>query len=292
MDPKQLLRPSIVIAAVLTLTPLPLMGFWGEATGRRLRALPTLVQLAAPAVLCVPYALVATASGDFHWLWLVLYALLPVAFAILLWRSKGFNSGWTELFVLAVLGLIVDLRLFESAWPAHLAVFNKMLLLDAGLYGFIVLRQLDGTGFDLRLRMCDAAIGIRELALYMPLALAMGFGIGFLHWHRGWPGVASIAMAWIFTFIVIAIPEELFFRGWLQNLLQRRVGPNFALVLTAVIFGLAHFNKRSANFNWRYVLMAAFAGVFYGRAWRQQCRVAAAVITHASVDTIWSLWLR
>ena len=101
-----------------------------------------------------------------------------------------------------------------------------------------------------------------------------------------------MAEAWIFTFSFIAIPEELFFRGWLQNLLERRMGRYPALFLTAVLFGLSHFNKRAVYFNWRYVLLAAVAGVFYGRAWRRERRVAASAITHASVDAIWSLWLR
>jgi membrane protease YdiL (CAAX protease family) len=64
------------------------------------------------------------------------------------------------------------------------------------------------------------------------------------------------------------------------------------LLLTAALRGLAHFNKRAVFFNWRYVLLAAAAGIFYGRAWRQDRRVAASAITHATVDTIWSLWLR
>jgi len=34
------------------------------------------------------------------------------------------------------------------------------------------------------------------------------------------------------------------------------------LLLTAVIFGLAHWNKRAVHFNWRDVLMAAIVGVF------------------------------
>ncbi len=32
------------------------------------------------------------------------------------------------------------------------------------------------------------------------------------------------------------------------------------------------------------------AGIFYGRAWREQRRVPASAITHASVDAIWSFW--
>jgi membrane protease YdiL (CAAX protease family) len=63
-------------------------------------------------------------------------------------------------------------------------------------------------------------------------------------------------------------------------------------MLTAILFGLAHWNKRTTSFNWRYVLMAAIAGAFYGRAWRAQRRVGTSSITHATVDTLWSLWLR
>jgi len=151
---------------------------------------------------------------------------------------------------------------------------------------------LDGIGFDLRLRLRDAGIGLREVVLYTPPALALGVGLGFLHPHTGWPGVAPIAGAWMFTFFFIAIPEELFFRGWLQNLLERRIGRTPALLLTAALFGLSHFNKRAVLFNWRYVLLAAIAGLFYGRAWRQDRRVGASAITHATVDATWSLWLR
>jgi hypothetical protein len=190
------------------------------------------------------------------------------------------------------LGLAVDLRWFEGAWRAHLAIFNKMLLLDAGIYGFIALRDLEGTGFDLRLRLSDAATGLKELAWYTPIALVLGLGLGFLHLHSGWPGFAPITGAWLFTFFFIAVPEELFFRGWLQNLLEKQLGRYPALFLTAALFGLSHFNKRALYFNWRYVLLAVVAGVFYGRAWRRDRRVGASAITHASVDAIWSLWLR
>ena len=60
----------------------------------------------------------------------------------------------------------------------------------------------------------------------------------------------------------------------------------------AVLFGLSHFNKRAVHFNWRYVLLAAIAGIFYGRAWRDRRRVGASALTHATVDTVWGLWLR
>jgi hypothetical protein len=291
-----MITPANTIAALLTLIPLLAAAFFAQRVAGCARRLPAWAQILCPAVLSVPYVLVACAAGQFRWGWFALYAVLPVAVAGLLWQAMHADAAqrgnWRDFLVLATLGLAVDLRWFEGAWPAHLAIFSKMLLLDAGIYGFIALRQLEGTGCDLRLRLRDAGYGLREVVLYTPLALALGLGLGFLHLHWEWPGLARIAGAWIFTFFFIAVPEELFFRGWLENLLERRMGRIPALLLTAALFGLSHFNKRAVLFNWRYVLLAAVAGVFYGRAWRQERRVGASAITHATVDAIWGLWLK
>lgn len=285
-----------LIAALLTLIPYLGAAFFPAATCGAVRKLPLWAQLACPCLLSIPYVLVTWAAGDFRWSWFAVYALLPVAMAMLLWhaaKADVSNRGnWRDFFILAVLGLSVDLRWFEAAWPAHLAVFNKILLLDAGIYAFLAVRRLEGVGFDLRLRLLDVGIGLREVIFYTPIALAIGLGLGFLHTHAIWPRAGAIAFAWVFTFFFIAVPEELFFRGWLQNLLERRMGRYPALFLSAALFGLAHFNKRAVHFNWRYVLMAAIAGVFYGRAWRARRRVGASAVTHATVDAIWSLWLR
>jgi CAAX protease family protein len=188
--------------------------------------------------------------------------------------------------------LAVDLRWFEPAWGPRLAVFSKMLLLDAGIYGFLVVRQLNGVGFDLRLRLRDVGIGLLGFAAYTPIAILLGLWLGFLHFHAALPPIRQVLTAPLFTFFFIAVPEELFFRGWMQNLLERRIGAARGLLVTSVLFGLSHFNKRAAFFNWRYVLLATIAGIFYGLAWRQRRRVGASAITHASVDTIWSLWWR
>jgi membrane protease YdiL (CAAX protease family) len=287
---------AVAFAALFTLIPFLAEAFLPGKLASVSRTLPAGVRLFAPAVLCIPYLVVAFFSDIFRWSWLELYALLPVAVSILMWQAARVDpdqhGNWRDFLVLATLGLAVDLRWFEHAWPAHLVVFNKMLLLDAGIYALLAVRQLDGAGFDLRLRPPDIAIGLREFTLYAPIAIALGLGIGFLHLHEALPSLLRLAGAFLFTFFFIAVPEELFFRGWLQNLLERRVGRLPALLATAVLFGLSHWNKRALHFNWRYVLLAAIAGIFYGRAWRQDRRVAASSITHASIDTVWSFWLR
>ncbi len=284
---------SVVVAALLTLLPFLYAAFRPLEDARRL---PVAVRILRPAVLCVPYAIVAVSYGQFQWGWFAVYLLLPVAVSWLLYLASVADpeqrGDWRDFVVLAVVGLAVDLRWFEPAWPPRLAVFNKMLLLDAGIYGFLAIRRLEGVGFDLRLRLADVRIGVREMVFYAPAAIAFGLWLGFLHYHAQMPTLAHVVLGWLFTFFFIAVPEELFFRGWMQNLLERRLGRGWALGVTAILFGLAHFNKRAVHFNWRYVVLAALAGIFYGRAWRQERRVGASAITHASVDTLWSLWLR
>lgn len=307
-----MMTPANIAAALILLIPYLAVAFFPRSIVAAARTWPAWAQIATPALLSASYILVAAGAGMFRWGWFALYLLFPVAMAGLLRQAAQIDPGsssrasvpgrlapaepsqrgnWRDFLILGVLGLAVDLRWFERAWPAHMAVFNKVLLLDAGIYGFVLIRQLEGAGFDLRLRLRDVAIGLREVVFYTPIALVLGLSLGFLHAHALWPRPGAIAEAWLFTFFFIAVPEELFFRGWVQNLLERRMGRRRALFATALLFGLAHFNKRTTSFNWQYVLLAAIAGVFYGRAWRSDRRVGASAVTHATVDSIWSLWL-
>jgi len=282
-------------AALLAFAPVVAFGFCGPVL-ERIRAWPRAVQIVLPGVLAIPYVLALRPLGWFYWEWFRLYAVLPVLVAWLLSivakRDPEQHGHWLEFVVLIALGLAVDLRWFEPAWPRGLAFINKLLLLDAGLYGFQCVRGLGGVGFDLRLKWNDWKIGLREWLFYTPIAIALGLALGFLHWHRHLDRPWLIPLAWLFTFFLIALPEEIYFRGWMQNLLERKLGRTASLLVTAAIFGLSHFNKRTAFFNWRYVLLAAIAGIFYGRAWRAERRIGASAITHTTVDTFWGALLR
>jgi membrane protease YdiL (CAAX protease family) len=286
---------AMAIAAWMwSLTPILALGFGGDRIIQACQTFPLAVRLILPAVFGVPYAFAGSASGRGNWL--VLYFTLPILVAVLLWRASQYDpqqrGDWRDFAILLILGLTVDLRWLESAWPAQLRAVNKLILLDAGLYGFLVIRKLTNVGFDLRIRGHDARIGLREVLFYAPIAVPLGLALGFLHWHAHVPKPGPAAAIAIFTFLFIAVPEEIYFRGWMQNLLERRFGSHFSLWLTAAIFGLSHFNKGATHFNWRYVLLAALAGIFYGRAWRCRHRVVASAITHTCVDTVWSIWLR
>jgi membrane protease YdiL (CAAX protease family) len=291
----ELTRWTTMAAALLAFAPVVAFGFCGPVL-ERIRAWPRAVQIVLPGVLAIPYVLALRPLGWFYWEWFRLYAVLPVLVAWLLSivakRDPEQHGHWLEFVVLIALGLAVDLRWFEPAWPRGLAFINKLLLLDAGLYGFQCVRGLGGVGFDLRLKWNDWNIGLREWLFYTSIAIALGLALGFLHWHRHLDRPWLIPLAWLFTFFLIALPEEIYFRGWMQNLLERKLGRTASLLVTAAIFGLSHFNKRTAFFNWRYVLLAAIAGIFYGRAWRAERRIGASAITHTTVDTFWGALLR
>ncbi|MGO8795649.1 MAG: CPBP family intramembrane glutamic endopeptidase [Candidatus Sulfotelmatobacter sp.] len=290
----QNLSPAEMTAFGLELAPAIWFGFDAGGIGRTVGRWPAALRVGLPVVLCAPYLLVSISQHMFRWEWLALYALLPVAMAWLLMRAAAEDpeqrGDWRDWFILLLLGLAVDLRWFEGAWPAGLRAVNELFLVDAGLYGFLAIRQLSGTGYNFCLRWSDWKTGLRELVFFAPVVVGLGLALGFIHPHRSLPGMGSALLRWVLIFFLTAVPEELYFRAWLQNLLERRVGRRAALVMASILFGLSHFNKRSVHFNWRYVLLATIAGIFYGRAWREDRRVAASTITHTSVDWLWGLW--
>jgi membrane protease YdiL (CAAX protease family) len=290
----QNVTPIAIAALGLELAPAVLFGCAAERVTRAVERWPMALRLSLPALFVVPYAMVSISAHMFRWAWFALYAALPVAIAWLLMRAAAADAGqrgdWRDALLLLMLGLAVDLRWFDRAWPSGLRALNELFLVDAGLYGFLAIRQLSGTGFDFHLRWNDWKTGLRELVFFTPIVLGLGLALGFIHPHRNLPGIGNAVLRWVGIFFFTAVPEELFFRAWVQNLLERRVGRRVALVMASVLFGLSHFNKRSAHFNWRYVLLATVAGIFYGRAWREHRRVPASTITHASVDWLWGLW--
>ncbi len=298
--------PLVIAVLATELLPAAAFGFAAERVTQTIRRLPFALRVSLPAVLVLPYVVLAESQHMLRWQWIALYAALPPVMAWMLDRAAKADpeqrGNWRDALILLTLGLAVDLRWFDVAWPAGMRGLGNLLLVDAGLYGFLGVRGLSGTGFDFRLRWSewktDWKTGLRELLFFAPIVLLLGLALGFIHPHANFPPAGKAALTWTVSwagtwagiFVFVAVPEELFFRAWVQNLLERRVGRRAALVIASVLFGLSHFNKRSPTFNSRYVLLATVAGIFYGRAWRKNRRLPASAITHTCVDWLWSLW--
>jgi membrane protease YdiL (CAAX protease family) len=254
-----------------------------------------IAQTIIPAVLLVPYVVYAVPRGEWRLSYALVFVIVPVLLAGMFAFAPPKDDGlsYQDLIALVIVGIPVEFGLLRGAFPhSGLAVFPKFLLMDALLYVYLVVRRLPGIGYDLRLRGRDFAIGLREWAFFAPIAILLGLAIHFIRFHAYWPEPGSVVSAWLITFFFVALPEEFFFRGLLQNLLENRLGSRpKALLIASVVFGLSHFNK-PLPFNWRYVILATIAGAFYARAWLDRRRLACSAITHATVDVVWGLWFR
>jgi len=297
---------SAFLSFALLLAPLWLFGF-GAANALRTALARRGQRVAMASLCCLPYLCFSIPRHEFQWPLAVAMAGFPVLLAALLVypavephfstplrvtaRVAG-TPSWRDAVVLLALAAVLELRLLTPAWPyTGLGSLPKLYLADVALYLYLVVRGIDGMGYSFTPSGRTFLIAAREWAFFAPFGIGLGLALKFITFHPRLPSPMHAAAAVLLTFLLTAVPEEIFFRGILQNLLETRLGRTGALVLTSMLFGLSHFHKGAA-FNWRYVLLAAIAGIFYGRAWRAERKVLASAITHTAVDVVWSLWFR
>jgi membrane protease YdiL (CAAX protease family) len=264
----------------------------GEPLARWMSRPSRIVRVLTPGLfVAAVYLLIAVPLRELSGRSLLLFFGLPAVLAALLeYLPPSAKLDWQDVVVLGALGCAVEYGWLRPSLPQPgLGNLPKFLLADVALYLYIVQRRLPGMGFDLRIRWRDLAIGAREWALFAPIGIGLGLALGFLRFHARMPAAGQFAGTVIVTFLFVAVPEELFFRSLLQNLFETRLPRRQALALAAGIFGLSHY-VHGAVFNWRYVILAAIAGWFYGRAWRSGRRLAASAFCHTMVDSVWFTW--
>ncbi len=283
---------SAFLCFALLLAPLWFFGFGlGDALQSLLKR--RAARVLAPVLLAVPYLIFSIPRGEFQLRYAIALALLPVILAAVFEFRKLEQAftGW-DLFALLSLALILELRVFSGAWPyPGLGSLPKIYLADVALYVYIVVRKLEGAGYSFVPTKSAFGIGLREWAFFAPIGIGLGLALGFIRFYPRHHSALDVVAGLLITFLLTAVPEELFFRGLLQNLLEPRLGRLKSLLVSSALFGLSHFHK-GAMFNGRYVLLAFLAGIFYGRAWRSRRQLLASSTTHTLVDVVWSLWFR
>ena len=283
--------PLAFSSFALLLTPLWFFGF-GAGEWLRAKLSSRGARVAAGGLLVVPYLVFAIPTRDVQWTLALTMCGLPVVLAALVESSPSSKVSWQDATALATLVAVYMLRVLSRAWPyTGLGALPKLYVADVALYLYVVVRGLPGMGYSFLPQVSDILIGLREWLFFLPFGVGLGLELHFIHFHARLPSTMAVPASLLVTFLLVAVPEEMFFRSILQNLFESRFRPWIALSAAAALFGLSHFNKGAA-FNWRYVLLASIAGVFYGRAWSARRRLLAAALAHTAVDLVWSLWFR
>jgi membrane protease YdiL (CAAX protease family) len=271
-----------------------------------------------PFLLLVPYLIFGLGTRTFSLIALgklIAYILVPTALLLPDRVHHRDSLTWRDALAMLVLAVPVSAHWLRGIWiwPQDIYVFLPIFCVLVGGYAFMVLRGLEGVGFRLLWRKSDVSDALLNLLAFSLLAIPLGIALGFIHPHsttplthgpifqtpwledvvQGLGPALNFFIVFIGIYLTVASPEELLFRGVLQNLLVRTIrrGPHgvYGLLIASVVFGASHLHHPPVP-NWRYAILATLAGIFYGNVYRTRQRLCASALTHALVDTIWHFW--
>lgn len=246
---------------------------------------------------CAPYLLYAAGTGDFRWMALV--RLVSIAAAVfLVYRLAPVRQiekfSWQDLVAAIVLIAAVLLHGLSGIWnkPVNLDFMGRLFLISVAAWCWTSVRLVPGLGYRFEISRKILKAAAVNFAYFAIIAIPCGFALGFTAWNPRWHGLTAFCLDYLEIFLFIALLEELFFRGFLQNLISNSLKSVWAgQALVSALFGFFHILHAPFP-NWRYVVLASIAGWFYGSAFRQAGNnLAAAALTHAMVDTVWRTWL-
>jgi membrane protease YdiL (CAAX protease family) len=217
------------------------------------------------------------------------FVLAPLALA----SSAGTTApgAWQDYLSLAVIWVGVKFILPQRLWPypgGRLSHALTILLgLTVGLACFLLARRLSGTGYALGWGRHWGLFILLGFGLFALIAVPLGTAIHFIRFAPRYGELATLPVAAPGILLFTAWPEEFFFRGLLQNLLARSLKSDaIGWVSASALFGFSHITNLGFP-NWRYVLLASIAGLFYGWTWRKTGSITASALVHTLVNTTW-----
>jgi uncharacterized protein len=221
------------------------------------------------------------------------YALFP---ALLLTGAAGKSPGtWEDYAAVLWVWLPVEFRWMYRVFPYPPQLTHTLTILMAlstGVAAFVLVRRLEGVGYALDWRREYAwTVGL-YFTVFAAIAIPLGMKMGFLHWAPTLRRAHYLPLDALGILLFTAWPEEFLFRGILQNLLARTFRNQWVgLAVASVVFGLAHIFHAPYP-NWKYVLLAIIAGLFYGRAWMKTGSLVPGALIHFLVDFSWHILFR
>lgn len=262
------------------------------------RLSPVALATALVAGSVVPYLIYSVPTGVFSLTSLLILVAFSgtVSFVYVVAPAHGRRFLWQDGLVLALLAypmisglsdmFAVIYRSPGGNIPEDVDALGKVMVVALAPMVLLSLRRVPETNYQLAISSADLVVGVKNFLLFLPVGVPLAVGIGFATWEPqvldSWTVLLEMAGRAVSLYAMVALSEELFFRGVIQNLLTGSLGrPWLAQVLAAGLFGLVHITRGFPN--WRYVLVAGVSGWFYGRAYTQSQSVVAAAVTHVLV---------
>ncbi len=246
----------------------------------------------------LPYVIYHVPSGGWRLLPFLAWCLIGygVSFWFLIrpqWVSLGRIMDVAFLVLLAGVILSGLLRwVFPAPWPKLPAeVLGHVTLIRTGIVAVLLLRRMEGTGFGFIPGLRELAIGFFWFLAGAAVAVPLGTKLGQLHASTHASNVWQTVGLLLGTFWVVALSEEFFFRGLLQQWLSRWTRSSLAgLVLASLLFGACHLSFRGFP-NWRIAILSVVLGLATGAAFWQARSIRASMVTHALAVGAWRLFL-
>lgn len=284
-----------VLAFFLAVELLFAAGNLGERLGKRAGPQRGVLVAIVPFLAYLIYAL---GTNSFAW-WRVAIAAAYVLVPILLMISAGKAQpgAWQDYIAMLAIFLPLKMRLLYRLWPypgSQIGYVASMLFaISVALAAFLFVRQLDGIGYNIIWGRNAAFPVLGHFGLLAAILIPLGTALHFIRFDPTIAHWKSLPVDAVGIFLLTAWPEELLFRGLLQNCLSRTLSSETGgWIVASVVFGLAHITNNGVFPNWRYVVLAVIAGIFYGRTWRKTGSIFPSAIVHGLVDTIWHLLFR
>jgi len=254
--------------------------------------------LAASAVL--PWLIYAPATGEglaVNFLLLLAVVLIVAFWYVALPVAPAADALFLAMVAAVYLSKVFD-RIYLSPIPKlSISVLGHLMLIRTAALAVLVLRGNVQAEYRFLPNRKEALAGLRYFAVMLPVIAFAYWALGLVKFRAHPNGAGLTILLAIGTFLailwVVALSEEFFFRGLLQQWIEQWTGNrNTALILAALVFGCAHLGFHRIFPNWRWAIVAAILGVFCGLAWRNSRSVQAAMVTHALIVTVWQVFLQ
>jgi uncharacterized protein len=250
--------------------------------------------LAASAL--APWLIYSLATGEARLInfLLLLAAAVIISFWYILLPANSISDALFLLFLAAMLLSKVFDRIYLSPVPKlSISILGHLMLIRTAALAVLILRGNVTAEYRFLPNRAEWIAGLRYFAMMLPVIGIAYWGLGLVKLR---PHPLNLLLA-IGTFLgmlwVLALSEEFFFRGLLQQWLERWTGNSIsALVVTAILFGSVHLGFNHIFPNWRWAIVAAILGLFCGIAWRNSRSVQASMVAHALTVTLWRVFLQ